>query len=605
MDGGKLLASKKLTVDELFAGFEVKAEPRINPVDLGRLLIPADVAAARAGQELKIGLWFCPAVKDANIEVTANAKIIDSSGKVLASQVLKRKIVNGEVWTANEIKIPTAGLKEGEYSLELSFEKENKSIYNSKRRLIICAATAEQREFGAYYTDLKYDEPIRVHRNQREEKWNETSWENIWLRGPHRDIVVAFPDEKRFVFWRGSSYAPFWYSRENVGMCYEWVETGFERGESLLDCVEPLQDKECRYSRTEIVSNTAARAVVDWRYAETDFNYKICNNEWIDETYTFYPDGFGVRKIRGSIRTSQPGDWHETCEFLVLAPKGVRPYEVLPRDIVRFLSVEDGRECILSFPNPEIQDYTRPLLDNAYSYKMVTEKPEWPKDVPTLMRVKYHKDDESTPFSVCGNVSKFRIYAGMKEEDGRYACPVCYCIHFPVTRGLRTWRRLAPGMLNYPGSYSIMTYACEPLSEKPIDKDLSIVTWAWLIGNTKMSDGELRQVADSWVKPTGVKAVQGAGEVIYDKCERGYVAKCDKSKTVELQFGGDGTKKIFNPVFILENCSWNPVKVTVNDKQVSNYKAGTEQSYTQDKLVIWIGQDVADNSVIKIVQEEK
>ena len=273
---------------------------------------------------------------------------------------------------------------------------------------------------------------------------------------------------------------------------------------------------------------------------------------------------------------------------------------MLPKDIVRFLSVEEGRECILSFPNPEIQDYTRPLLDNAYSYKMVTEKPEWPKDVPTLMRVKYHKNDESTPFSVCGNVSKFRIYAGMKEEDGRYACPVCYCIHFPVTRGLRTWRRLAPGMLNYPGSYSIMTYACNPLSEKLIDKDLSIVTWAWLIGNTKMSDEELRRVADSWVKPTSVKAIQGAGEVSYDKCERGYIVKCDKNKTVELKFTGEGTKKVFNPVLILEGYSGNPVKINIDNKQISTCKTGVEQSYTQDKLIIWIGQDVADNASIRI-----
>jgi hypothetical protein len=605
MDGEKILATKKLAVDEVFAGFEVKATPSINPVDLGRVLIPADVVAARAGQELKIGLWFCPPKQELNIEVTANARILDLSGEVLASQVLKRKIVDSEVWAANELKISTAGLKEGEYSLELSFEKEGRSVYTSKRRLIICAAPAAGREFGAYYTDLKYDAPIRIHRNQREEKWNETSWEDIWQRGPHRDIVVAFPDGKRYVFWRGSSYAPFWYSNENVGMCYEWMETGFERGENLLDCVEPLQDKECRYSRTEIVSSTAARAVVDWRYAEADFNYKICNNEWVDETYTFYPDGFGVRKIRGSIRTSQPGDWHETCEFLVLAPNGVRPYEVLPKDIVRFLSVEEGRECILSFPNPEIQDYTRPLIDNAYSYKMVTEKPEWPKDVPTLMRVKYHKNDESTPFSVCGNVSKFRIFAGMKEEGGRYACPVCYCIHFPVTRGLRTWRRLAPGMLNYPGSYSIMTYACEPLSEKAIDKDLSIVTWAWLIGNTKMSDDELRRVAYSWVKPAGVKAVQGAKEILYDKCERGYIVKCDKNKIVEMRFEGDGTRKVFNPVFILENYSCGEVKVTVNDKPAGSYRAGIEQSYTQDKLVVWTGQEIADNSVIRIEPQKK
>jgi len=605
MDGEKILATKQLTVDEVFAGFEVRPEPSINPVDLGRVLIPADVVAARSRQGLKVGLWFCPAKAEMDIEVTANAKIIDSSGKVLAQQVSKRKIADGEVWAANELKISTAGLKEDEYNLELSFEKGDKVIYKSKRKLIICPASETVREFGAYYTDLKYDAPVRIHINQREDKWREVSWEELWARGPHRDVVVAFPGGERFVFWRGSCYAPFWYSSENVGMTYQWVETRFDRAEGLLDCVEPLQDKECRYSKAEISSTTPARAAVEWRYAENDFNYKICKNEWIDETYTFYPDGFGARKVRASIGR-KPDDWHDTTEFIVLAPIGVRPYDVLPKNIIRVLSVEGDQQSTPSFPIPEIPDYTRPLLDNALNRKLIAaDRLPWPNNIASLIRVNYNKNDESTPFIVSESISKSRIFAGMKEKDGRYASPVYYGIHYPVTRGLITWRKLSPGMLNYPGSFSIMTYTNEPLSETPVDKEFSVVTWAWLIGNTKMSDDELRRIAHCWVKPTDIRPLQGASQITYDKCQRGYVVKRDKNKTIEMQFGGDGTKKVFNPVFILENCSWNPVKITVNDKQLGNYKAGVEQSYTQNKLVVWIGQDVADNSVIGIMSEEK
>jgi hypothetical protein len=160
-------------------------------------------------------------------------------------------------------------------------------------------------------------------------------------------------------------------------------------------------------------------------------------------------------------------------------------------------------------------------------------------------------------------------------------------------------------MLNYPGSYSIMTYACEPLSEKPIDKDLSIVTWVWLIGNTKMGDEELRRVADSWVKPTEVKPLRGASQVSYDKCERGYIVKCSKNSVIELRFNGDGTKKVFNPVFILEDYSYDQVKITINDKPISSFKAGAEQTYTQDNLVIWVGQDIADNSTIRIEPQKR
>ena len=39
-----------------------------------------------------------------------------------------------------------------------------------------------------------------------------------------RDVVVSLPSGARFVFWRGSSYIPFWAGRYNTGACYEWAE---------------------------------------------------------------------------------------------------------------------------------------------------------------------------------------------------------------------------------------------------------------------------------------------------------------------------------------------------------------------------------------------
>ena len=99
--------------------------------------------------------------------------------------------------------------------------------------------------------------------------------------------------------------------------------------------------------------------------------------------------------------------------------------------------------------------------------------------------------------------------------------------------------------------------------------------------------------------------MQGASQITYDKCERGYVVKCNKDKVIEMSFNGDGTKKVFNPVFILEDYSYDQVKIAINNKQISDYKAGMEQSYTQDKVVIWIGLDIADNSIIRIEPQKK
>jgi hypothetical protein len=39
------------------------------------------------------------------------------------------------------------------------------------------------------------------------------------------DVVVSLPNGSRYVFWRGSSYIPFWAGQHNTGMSYEWAET--------------------------------------------------------------------------------------------------------------------------------------------------------------------------------------------------------------------------------------------------------------------------------------------------------------------------------------------------------------------------------------------
>ncbi len=60
-----------------------------------------------------------------------------------------------------------------------------------------------------------------------------------------QDVVVWLPNGGRFVFWRGSSYIPFWAGLHNTGACYEWAEI-ISQPSGAVDCVEPLMDKELR-----------------------------------------------------------------------------------------------------------------------------------------------------------------------------------------------------------------------------------------------------------------------------------------------------------------------------------------------------------------------
>ena len=116
--------------------------------------------------------------------------------------------------------------------------------------------------FGATYERLRYDAPISV-REPGTGKFSSMRYEDGW-KPELRDVVVWLPNGGRFVFWRGSSYIPFWAGLHNTGACYEWAEI-ISQPTGAVDCVEPLMDKELRYGRVEIVesSKCACACAVD------------------------------------------------------------------------------------------------------------------------------------------------------------------------------------------------------------------------------------------------------------------------------------------------------------------------------------------------------
>ena len=138
------------------------------------------------------------------------------------------------------------------------------------------------------------------------------------------DVVVWLPNGARFVFWRGSSYIPFWAGRHNTGACYEWAEI-ISQPAGAVDCVEPLMDKELRYSRVAIVESTAARVHVRWTYQSTDLDYKVWGDAVVEDYY-FYPDGFGTRVVN---LKADPENDYELSEFIILTPPGAYPFDGL------------------------------------------------------------------------------------------------------------------------------------------------------------------------------------------------------------------------------------------------------------------------------------
>ena len=195
-------------------------------------------------------------------------------------------------------------------------------------------------EFGAVETKLRYDAPISVR--LADGKFTSISYDKAWDSKLH-DVVVTLPNGSRFVFWRGSSYIPFWAGRWNTGLCYEWAEMNPPR--DATDCVEPLMDKELRYGRVRIVESTPARVHVRWSYQSCDFNYKVWGDSAVEDYY-FYPDGFGTRVL--TLQADPKADY-ELSELIMLTPQSTYPLSVLPLKLLDILFV-DGQKRELTFP---------------------------------------------------------------------------------------------------------------------------------------------------------------------------------------------------------------------------------------------------------------
>lgn len=169
--------------------------------------------------------------------------------------------------------------------------------------------------FGAYYTRLNYD----------------AAWEEPWRVGSHADVVLRFENGgHKFVFWRGTSYVPCWVSANDIWYTNEFVERHGADSPNTKGSVEPISDKQSRFSHVRIIENTDARVVIHWRYAPVDvgYNHPFIEpstgwSDWVDEYHTIYPDAVGVRKI--TAYTSRPDLWMEWQESIVINPPGTMP----------------------------------------------------------------------------------------------------------------------------------------------------------------------------------------------------------------------------------------------------------------------------------------
>jgi hypothetical protein len=347
--------------------------------------------------------------------------------------------------------------------------------------------------FAAVPTKLRYDAPI-VSFAGGKRAW--LKYDNLW-KPEFQDIVVFLPNGARFVFWRGASYVPFWASRHNTAMTYEWAER-LSPNAGFTDCPEPITDKELRYSHVAIVESSPARAHVRWTYQSCDFNYKV-NGDLCHEDFYFYPDGFGTRAV---TLTHIPEAQYELAEFIIITPQSAYPLDILPANQGNILAI-NGEKAQLKFPHPQQQE----------GWKKV-------RQVSGVYRIRLNKEDPLAAISFSPNLTAMPIPYEPFFDEGLPVTRMYWAAIWPLARGLMTPWEISDRIAINPGTNCLMTFAAQ--KPKPIRsatmntkdglgqvKPMMVETFVWLIGMSAANDETLLNWARSFSQPPALE-LQGA-----------------------------------------------------------------------------------------------
>ena len=570
------LVRQAVAIPEFEAEAIARAVSCVIPVDLGTVLVPSGWLLLGPGQSATLEVAAISRVRDLP---RAHLKVrFDSEPAQAATAPIP---LRASVLARLRLKLPEAPHSKDRDLLTVTLDDgHGRALWVKTIDVMIVSQPPRRPRFGATYESLRYDAPISV-RDPKSGAFSSMPYEKGW-KPELKDVVVWLPNGARFVFWRGSSYIPFWAGRHNTGACYEWAEI-ISQPAGAVDCVEPLMDKELRYGRVEIVESTAARVHVRWSYQSTDFHYKVWGDAAVED-YTFYPDGFGTRAL--SLKADPKNDY-ELSEFIILTPQGTYPFAILPDDPVEALFL-DGRKQTFRFPNPAGKE----------------AKKSEPGGVPAIYRLRLNKDEELSAISFNPNLTILPpvVFAPFFDQ-GEMVTPCYWGSHWPLARGNSTGRTIDDRFQFTPCHNSVMSWAGSrpaPLRSAELvtldtlgrSRSMTVRRWAWLIGMTNDPDRRLVTRAKSFATPPALD-LRGA-RLDFD----GYVPERRSIRLVaegrEIAIAIKPGPPCVNPVFEVAGAPEGEVRVILGGRPLD------AERYAWDGRTLWLDATIETPTELRL-----
>lgn len=211
---------------------------------------------------------------------------------------------------------------------------------------------SSQVNFGAYYT--------KVNAGQ--------DWEAYSRTGNHADVVVKLSAAGgELIFWRGSSYLPYWKTSRGRWNFPEIIpRTG--NGSNAMP------DKANVYSHADIIQNNPDEIIIQWRYlssfAEGNPHRGVKPNNFVEEVFTITPDGKVKREIKNG--TPKIDDWYDSgyqfTQILQLSAEGINQISLKkPAHLLKQVKIEGNptKQAVVMQPKFWVS-FDEGIGDNVY-----------------------------------------------------------------------------------------------------------------------------------------------------------------------------------------------------------------------------------------------
>jgi hypothetical protein len=577
------LARRNVVWPELEIDATARPDHLVNPVDLGAILVPHDQLLLARGQAVSISvaaLSRAPHLSNARLRAWFDGdKPVEVAWPLSPGQRSTKEL---KVVLRTESKRSL---------LRVSLMQEDRELWKKEIQTIVVGDVPRWPSFGAVETKLRYDAPISVRDESTGARLPSIDYNTAW-DSRFNDVVVFLPNGARFVFWRGSNYIPFWASRYNTGVCYQWAENlsqPVHHADGTVDFPEPLYDRELRYARVQIVESTPSRVHVRWTYQSTDVNYNVWGDLATEDFY-FYPDGFGTRSL---TLLSAPGAAYQLSEFIVMTPQAAFPLDVLPSHIGDVLFL-DGEKKPIVVPSsaPQLQSKGRYLIaDN-------------PRRMPVAYRVFSHKEDRAAAIYFSPRDTTLPMAIRPFYDQGEVVAPVYWGNHWPLGRGKITGWTVDEGIRDTPAHNSVAAWIPEGLfppneqvagsgqpapvfveETRTIDargylRDMATRRWVWMIAMADVSDEALLNWTRSFSDPPSVEVSGARIDLPSYSPERRAVRLIAESSSINVKL--KPVSYTINPVFEIEQAASRIERVTMDDKPLP------AEAYAWDGATLWI-----------------